>query len=260
MADLNGSNANSYLAPSPPGTPIPSRGLLDDLHDRSNDTPTMNNNPYNPYDKDAYYSSVPTPYVPGRAQQDRKKRRVTAICIPLTILIVIILAVVIPIYFTVIRPHSKNASAASPAPTVTPGSLPPGNNTESPSGAITGADGSTITLADGSTLTYRNQFGGFWVHDPNDPFNNNAQAQSYTPPINATWKWGQDRVHGVNLGGWFVLEPFIVPALFQKYINATPTPIDEWTLSEAMRADTSPGGGIEQLEDHYKTFIVRSPI
>ncbi len=61
-----------------------------------------------------------------------------------------------------------------------------------------------------------------------------------------------DRRYRVNLGGWLVLEPFISPALFQKY----PQTIDEWTLSEAMRSDTSPGGGIGQIEDHYNTFIV----
>lgn len=55
----------------------------------------------------------------------------------------------------------------------------------------------------------------------------------------------------VNLGGLFVLEPFISPALFQKY----PGSVDEWTLSEMMAADTA-GGGLNQLEEHYKTFIV----
>jgi hypothetical protein len=60
-----------------------------------------------------------------------------------------------------------------------------------------------------------------------------------------------DSFSSVNLGGWFVLEPFISPALFEKYPGA----IDEWTLSEAMRLDTA-GGGINQLEDHYNTFIV----
>jgi hypothetical protein len=58
----------------------------------------------------------------------------------------------------------------------------------------------------------------------------------------------------VNLGGWFVTEPFITPALFQKY----PTAIDEWTLSLAMAADTGPGGGLQsQMVAHYETFIVR---
>jgi glucan 1,3-beta-glucosidase len=61
------------------------------------------------------------------------------------------------------------------------------------------------------------QFGGFWVDDPDDPFSNNAQPNSWTPPLNTTWQFGEDRIYGVNLGGLFVLEPFIVPALFEKY-------------------------------------------
>jgi aryl-phospho-beta-D-glucosidase BglC (GH1 family) len=64
-------------------------------------------------------------------------------------------------------------------------------------------------------------------------------------------------VYGVNLGGLFVLEPFISPALFQKYPNA----VDEWTLSQAMAADTGPGGGLQsQLEAHYDTFITEQDI
>ena len=56
----------------------------------------------------------------------------------------------------------------------------------------------------------------------------------------------------VNLGGWFVLEPFITPALFQKY---QPAAVDEWSISIALAADTA-NGGLSQLENHYKTFIV----
>lgn len=49
-----------------------------------------------------------------------------------------------------------------------------------------------------------------------------------------------------------ILPQFITPALYQKY----PTAVDEWTLSVAMASDQA-GGGLSQLEDHYKTFIVR---
>lgn len=91
--------------------------------------------------------------------------------------------------------------------------------------------------------------------------------------MNASWVWGQDKLYGyagsspvdlvlslltwvkscsVNLGGWFVLEPFITPTLFQKY---QPAAVDEWTISTAMAADTA-SGGLSQLENHYKTFIV----
>lgn len=58
-------------------------------------------------------------------------------------------------------------------------------------------------------------------------------------------------IHSINLGGLFVLEPFISPALFQKY----PAAVDEWTLSTLMAADTA-SGGLNQIEDHYNTFIV----
>jgi hypothetical protein len=51
------------------------------------------------------------------------------------------------------------------------------------------------------------------------------------------------------------LEPFITPAIYEKY----PGTIDEWTLHTAMAADQA-SGGLNQLEDHYDTFIVRRPI
>lgn len=89
------------------------------------------------------------------------------------------------------------------------------------------------------------------VQDPNDPFNNDARPNSWTPPLNTSWTWGTDQVFGVNLGGWLVIEPFITPQFFEQY----PTAVDEFTLSEAMRADTE-NGGIAQLEEHYNTFIV----
>lgn len=61
----------------------------------------------------------------------------------------------------------------------------------------------------------------------------------------------------MNLGGWLVPEPFIVPALFEPYVNSTPMARDEYTLSQAMALDTA-NGGLDQLERHYDTFIVSS--
>ncbi|KAH7927098.1 glycoside hydrolase family 5 protein [Leucogyrophana mollusca] len=170
-------------------------------------------------------------------------------------LILVVVAVVVPVYFTVIRPKNLDhqGSIANPAsPSSTSGGKPGTVN------AVTGGDGSKVTTDDGTTFTYSNSFGGTWYWDPNDPFNNNAQAQSWTPPLNQTFKFGTDRIFGVNLGGWLTTEPFMqvadAPALFEKYINSTPTPVDEWTLSECMAADTA-SGGLDQLETHYKTFI-----
>lgn len=119
---------------------------------------------------------------------------------------------------------------------------------------ITGGDGSTVTTDKNTTFTYKNAFGGFWVDDPNDPFNFNAQAQSWIPPLNQSWNFAKNRIFGVNLGGWLVLEPFITPAYFEKYKGA----VDEWTLSELIAADPNSGGLQAFLENHYDTFITEA--
>ncbi|KAF8058540.1 glycoside hydrolase family 5 protein [Lyophyllum atratum] len=197
---------------------------------------------------------------PEELPRTRQRRRpFLLVLVGLVILAIIILAVIIPVYFTVIKPKQRNSQAdGTPSPSTTAGGGPiggGGGNNGPPTLATTGGDGSTVTTEDGSTFTYTNKFGGYWVSDPNDPFDNNARPNSWTPPLNQSWTWGKDRVHGVNLGGLFVLEPFISPALFQKYPGA----VDEWTLSTLMRADTA-SGGINQLEDHYKTFITEEDI
>jgi hypothetical protein len=103
-------------------------------------------------------------------------------------------------------------------------------------------------------FTYRNKFGGYFVEDSGNPYNDAAQAQSYTPPLNQSWKFGQDRILGVNLGGWLVPEPFIVPELYERYMDQPEVNGDEWSLSAAMARDTA-NGGLTQLENHYRTFI-----
>ena len=90
------------------------------------------------------------------------------------------------------------------------------------------------------------------MQDPQNPFNDGARPNSWTPPLNTSWNWGTDRIYGVNLGGWLVIEPFITPQFFQKYTSAK----DEWDLSVAMAKDVGEGG-VSQLEKHYDTFIVR---
>ncbi|KAF7295346.1 Glycoside hydrolase [Mycena indigotica] len=132
------------------------------------------------------------------------------------------------------------------------------NNANKIAIAVSGSDGSTILADDGSSFVYSNSFGGTWQWDINDPFNNSARAQSWTPALNQPFRFGVDPIRGVNLGGWLVTEPFIVPGLYQT-IQSRPTSsgitiIDEYTLLQAMALDTA-NGGVSQLEDHYKTFI-----
>ena len=62
---------------------------------------------------------------------------------------------------------------------------------------------------------------------------------------------GVDCVDGVNLGGPSVIEPFIVPQLFEQ----NPGTVDEWTLSVALGSNLQ-----ATIEDHYNTFITEEDI
>ncbi|KAG8878635.1 hypothetical protein FRB98_006024 [Tulasnella sp. 332] len=201
---------------------------------------------------------------PAAREDGRKKRPWILIAgAGLLILAIIIIAVIVPVYFKVIKPHNSSASSSDTAGKGGGGSSSGGGGSSTssgaapiPTGAITGGQGSLITTDDGTTFTYMNPFGGIWVSDPNDPYSYNAQAQSWSKPLNQSWDWTVDKVKGVNLGGWLVPEPFIVPALFEQYMNDSSIDVkDEWSLSQAMANDTA-NGGLNQLETHYKTFIV----
>ena len=61
----------------------------------------------------------------------------------------------------------------------------------------------------------------------------------------------------VNFGGWLNTDPFITPALYEPYVSAATAAIDEWTLSVNMAKDAA-RGGLNQLETHYATSIVRN--
>ncbi|KAG1767470.1 glycoside hydrolase family 5 protein [Suillus placidus] len=229
----------------------------------------------------------------SRAEPGLKKRSILRRplfwLIAFAVITVVVLAIVLPVYFVVIKPHnySTNGASAGGAPA---GGAPAGgsgsgsgNPTSPPGVTTTGGNGSIIKMADGTTFTYLNPFGGIfencgsaaWPHhllvyyflairsyqffagveNPNDPFNNGAYPNSWTPPLNSSWTWGVNKIYGVNIGGLFVLEPFITPALYQKYPGA----VDEWTLSTLMAADTA-SGGLQQLETHYSTFITEQDI
>ncbi|KAI0667047.1 glycoside hydrolase [Trametes maxima] len=173
---------------------------------------------------------------------------------------VIVVAVIVPVYFTVIKPkHHNNVSAASSTSNGHSGPAGGASSTtpQKPvqTAVTTGGDGSTVTMEDGTTFVYKNKFGGYWVNDPENPFDNSARANSWTPALNETWNWGADRIWGVNIGGLFVPEPFIVPSLFEAYPGA----VDEWSLSTLV-AQKGEGELQKVLENHYNTFITEQDI
>jgi len=221
--------------------------------------------------RDEYYAGQPGSLAmspvgtPARLEEKRaayagprqKSRRKLFVWGGIIALILLALAVVIPVYFAVIKPSKKDDSS-SESEGANGGHDKPGEHNKpdpsKPQVALSGGDGSEITMEDGTKFTYSNKFGGTWYWDPEDPFNNNAQAQSWTTPLNGSFKYGTENIRGVNLGGWLNTEPFMIPSLYEQYMKAATPAVDEWTLSVNMRADSA-RGGIQQMEDHYKTFI-----
>ncbi|KAI4521815.1 glycoside hydrolase family 5 protein [Schizophyllum commune Loenen D] len=59
----------------------------------------------------------------------------------------------------------------------------------------------------------------------------------------------QDKIHGVNLGGWLVLEPWITPSLFEATGNDKI--IDEWTFGELQDRDAATAA----LKAHWDSWI-----
>ncbi|KAJ2396500.1 hypothetical protein GGI05_001089 [Coemansia sp. RSA 2603] len=62
-------------------------------------------------------------------------------------------------------------------------------------------------------------------------------------------------IRGVNIGGVFLIEPFIKPSLFDQFLNLSEAdrPVDEWTFSQTLGKEEAR----KQLEDHWDTFVTK---
>jgi glucan 1,3-beta-glucosidase len=58
-------------------------------------------------------------------------------------------------------------------------------------------------------------------------------------------------VRGVNLGGWFVLEPWITPSLFDAIGGGA---VDEWTFCSVLGASEAKS----RLQNHWNTWITQA--
>ncbi|EKM61608.1 glycoside hydrolase family 5 protein [Phanerochaete carnosa HHB-10118-sp] len=71
-------------------------------------------------------------------------------------------------------------------------------------------------------------------------------------PINPGFPYGSEKVRGVNLGGWLVLEPWITPSIFDNTGN--PNIVDEWTFCQMQDRNTA----MSVLTNHWNTWITES--
>jgi glucan 1,3-beta-glucosidase len=108
----------------------------------------------------------------GGQSSQAKRRRLLPLAIGLLALVIVVLAVILPVYFTVIKPRNNKSSSAAVSPHST-GQVDPNSPGATPSGsgaapastpvvaeAIFGGDGSTVKGTNGTTFTYNNAFGG----------------------------------------------------------------------------------------------------
>ena len=58
------------------------------------------------------------------------------------------------------------------------------------------------------------------------------------------------KVRGVNLGGWFVLEPWITPSIFEQLDDGDGV-VDEWTYCQAL----GPSKAYSLLSAHWNSWI-----
>ncbi|KAJ2237308.1 hypothetical protein IWW45_001062 [Coemansia sp. RSA 485] len=77
-------------------------------------------------------------------------------------------------------------------------------------------------------------------------------------PAGMTKRFGKsgDVIRGVNLGGLFVLEPWIKPSLFKEWEGANPQVVDEWTYCAALGKSECES----RLQKHWSTWVTESDI
>lgn len=67
-----------------------------------------------------------------------------------------------------------------------------------------------------------------------------------------SFDYSNEKVLGVNLGGWFVLEPWITPSIFDDWASET-TVVDEFTYTQTLGKDEA----YKRLTDHWNTWITQ---
>ncbi|KAI0950938.1 hypothetical protein AcW1_008108 [Taiwanofungus camphoratus] len=65
----------------------------------------------------------------------------------------------------------------------------------------------------------------------------------------AVFNYGKDTIRGVNLGGWFVLEPWITPSIFEDTNNTNI--VDEYTFGQMQ----DPEHALSVLQSHWDSWI-----
>jgi glucan 1,3-beta-glucosidase len=72
----------------------------------------------------------------------------------------------------------------------------------------------------------------------------------FAPPGPEAADAGKSKIRGVNLGGWLVLEPWIVPSLFEQF-SPKDGVVDQWTFCAHLGKKECK----RQLEKHWDSWV-----
>ncbi|KAJ2801035.1 hypothetical protein H4R20_003834 [Coemansia guatemalensis] len=75
-------------------------------------------------------------------------------------------------------------------------------------------------------------------------------------PLQKRFGKSGDVIRGVNLGGLFVLEPWIKPSLFKQWEGKNRQVVDEWTYCQALGKQEC----LSRLQEHWATFVTEEDI
>ncbi|KAL6714150.1 hypothetical protein ACLMJK_008644 [Lecanora helva] len=67
-----------------------------------------------------------------------------------------------------------------------------------------------------------------------------------------SFDYQNNKVRGVNLGGWFVLEPWITPSIFSEWADGNSV-VDEYTYTKTLGKDEASS----RLTNHWQTWITQ---
>ena len=68
-----------------------------------------------------------------------------------------------------------------------------------------------------------------------------------------SFDYNNQKVQGVNLGGWFVLEPWITPSIFSEWAQNQQVK-DEFTYTQTLGSEEASS----RLQNHWNTWITQS--
>ncbi|KAI9299186.1 glycoside hydrolase [Neoconidiobolus thromboides FSU 785] len=162
-----------------------------------------------------------------------------------SVALVVVLAIVLGVVFGVVIPNQNSPTSSSNIDSGKDGETPDSDNggSDPKKGTQNNVKMNVFTKPDLTKI-------------PNDlgDFDNDAVANSYSVALKDKFDYTTKKVRGVNLGGWLVPEPFIVPSL---YSNHTSKPVeDEWSLCTELGKEKCQ----KVLANHYNKFITEDDI